>query len=167
MLSGLGGVLGAYFGGAWASRYAADNERLQLAAIAVAYCVLAVVMASTFIVSNLYVAFGCFGLATFGASAAIGPLFATIQTMVPERMRAMSIALIYLFANLIGLGLGPLTAGALSDALRPIFGEESLRYALLALCPGYLWAGWYLWRARWTVMTELAHPRTPQQPLTV
>ena len=79
----------------------------------------------------------------------------------------MSIALIYLFANLIGLGLGPLTAGALSDALRPIFGEESLRYALLALCPGYLWAGWYLWRARWTVMTELAHPRTPQQPLTV
>lgn len=167
MLSGLGGVLGAYFGGTWASRYAAGNERLQLAAIALTYCALAFVMASIFVIPNLYIAFGCFGLATFGASAALGPLFATIQTMVPERMRAMSIALIYLFANLIGLGLGPLAAGALSDTLRPWFGEESLRYALLALCPGYLWAGWYLWRARWTVMAELAQPRSPQRPLTV
>jgi hypothetical protein len=60
-----------------------------------------------------------------------------------------------LFANLIGMGLGPLAAGALSDALRPLFGEESLRYALLALCPGYLWAGWHLWQASKTVASDL------------
>jgi len=52
-------------------------------------------------------------------------VFATIQTLVPERMRAMSIALIYLFANLIGMGC-PLAAGALSDAFRPWAGENSL-----------------------------------------
>ena len=50
-------------------------------------------------------------------------MFAVIQTLVPKRMRATSIALIYLFANLIGMGLGPLAVGVLSDALRPLLGE--------------------------------------------
>ena len=56
-------------------------------------------------------------------------------------------AIIYLFANMIGLGLGPLAAGMLSDGFAPIWGTESLRYALLALCPGYLWAAFHLWLA--------------------
>ena len=71
-------------------------------------------------------------------------------------MRAISIAVIYLFANLIGLGLGPLVAGAVSDALRPYLGEESLRYALLTLCPGYAWVAWHLVRASRTVDRDLA-----------
>src|SRR4030095_9868381 len=107
-LNGVGGVVGAYIGGAWASRHAAQNERLQLAVIGIAYCGLAVVMASSFLTPNAYVAFGSIGSAIVGANAAIGPLFATIQTVVPERMRAMSVAIIYFFAQLIGLGLGPL-----------------------------------------------------------
>jgi MFS family permease len=87
------------------------------------------------------------GIAALGGAATTGPVFATIQTLVPARMRATSIAFLYLFSNLIGLGLGPLAAGILSDALRPRFGEESLRYALLTLCPGYVWGAWHLWRA--------------------
>jgi len=70
-------------------------------------------------------------------------------------MRATAIALMYLLANLIGVGMGPLTAGALSDVLRPRFGDESLRYALLCLCPGYLWGGWYLFKASKTVQADL------------
>jgi MFS family permease len=70
-------------------------------------------------------------------------------------MRATSVALIYLVANLIGVGFGPLVAGFLSDALRPFVGEESLRYALLALCPGYVWAAWHLWRASLSIRRDL------------
>jgi hypothetical protein len=88
-------------------------------------------------------------------AAATAPLFATIQTLIPEDRRAMSIAIIYLFSNLIGMGLGPLATGVLSDLLRRAFGEESLRYALLALCPGYLWAAWHAWRASTTVRDDL------------
>lgn len=95
------------------------------------------------------------GLAVVASSTTIGPLLAAIQTLVPPRMRATSIAVTYLFANLIGMGLGPLAAGALSDALRPLFGEESLRYALLALCPGYLWCGWHSWQASRTVTRDI------------
>jgi hypothetical protein len=74
-------------------------------------------------------------------------MFAATQTLVPAHMRAMSIALILFFSHLIGMGLGPLVTGFLSDALRPIAGEESLRYALLMFCPGYFWCSWHMWRA--------------------
>jgi MFS family permease len=156
VIYGVGGFLGTYWGGELASRYAPHNERLQLRLSAIAYASLAAFYAAIYVSPNRYLAFGWMALASVGSAATIGPLFATIQTLVHPRMRAMSIAIIYLFANLIGLGLGPLVAGALSDAFRPLLGEESLRYALLTLCPGYLWGGWHLWRASSTVTHDLA-----------
>jgi predicted MFS family arabinose efflux permease len=155
ILYGLGGLAGAYMGGALASRFAPSNERLQLAGMAIAYCGLTVVDAWLFLTRNRDLTFCLMGVGAVAGAMITGPLFATVQTLVPERMRATSIALIYLFSNLIGLGLGPLTAGVLSDAFRPLFAEESLRYALLALSPGYLWAAWNLWSARRTVMEDL------------
>jgi hypothetical protein len=75
-------------------------------------------------------------------------------------MRAVSLALIYLFANLIGMGLGPLATGALSDLLQPKFGAQSLRYALVMLCPGFLWVAWHFWRASRTVVLDIAKARS-------
>lgn len=159
VIYGAGGLVGIYFGGELASRRAAQKEPLQLKLMAVAYCAFGVISSCIYLSPNEYVAFGLMALATIGVSTATGPLFATIQTLVPSRMRAMSIAIIYLFANLIGMGLGPLAAGALSDAFRPLVGEESLRYALLTLSPGYLWAGWHLTQASKTVAWDLQSAR--------
>lgn len=155
LIYGVGGLLGTYLGGMWATRHAENNERLQLRAMGGAYLVFGMISVCIYLSSNVYLAFGFLALATLGANLILGPLFATIQTLVPERMRAMSIALLYLFANLIGMGLGPLAAGTLSDVLRPFVGEESLRYALLALCPGYAWAAWHLWQASKTVTYDM------------
>jgi MFS family permease len=160
LIYGVGGLVGTYLGGEWACRRAPTNERLQLKAMAVVCTSFGVISAGVYVSPNPYLAFGLMGLAAVGINMAYGPLFAMIQTLVPERMRAISIALIYLFANLIGMGLGPLAAGALSDALRPWVGEESLRYALLALCPGYFWAGWHLWRGSRTVTRDLEATQT-------
>jgi MFS family permease len=155
MIYGLGGMLGLYLGGELASRYAANNERLQLKAMAVMYSWFGLISILIYLSPNHYVAFGLMALATLASATTNGPLLATIQTLVPPRMRATSIAIIYLFANLIGTGLGPLAAGALSDALRPWAFQESLRYALLALCPGCLWGAWHLWKASKTVSRDL------------
>jgi MFS family permease len=144
-----------FVGGEWASRRAANNERLQLKVTAIAYSGFGAVSAATYLASNQYVAFGLLALGIVGLSTVAGPMYATLQTLVPSRMRAISIALVFLCANLIGSGLGPLAAGVLSDALRPWFGEESLRYALLALSPGYLWTGWHLWQASKTVARDV------------
>lgn len=152
---GVGGVLGVFLGGEWAARYAAGNERLQLTACAIAFGFFAVLTACAFLAPTHYLAFAALGLGSLGGNIAQGPILGAIQTLAPRRMRAMSIAVIYLFANLIGMGLGPLAAGALSDALQPWLGQESLRYALAMLCPGYFWAAWHLWRASRTIVGDL------------
>jgi len=155
VIYGLAGALGMYLGGEWASRYAAHNERLQLNACALTSACCAVLTAASLLVSNHYRAFALLGLANLLGYMSQGPVFATIQTLVAPRMRATSIALIYLFANFIGMGLGPLAAGVLSDALRPWLAEESLRYVLVLLSPGYAWAAWHVWRAGHTVARDV------------
>jgi len=52
---------------------------------------------------------------------------------VPLRMRAVASALILFIINIIGLGFGPLLAGALSDYLAAGYGNESMRYSLLII----------------------------------
>jgi hypothetical protein len=41
--------------------------------------------------------------------------------------------------NIIGLGLGPLTVGIISDLYAPEMGIDSLRYGLLAMVPFAAW----------------------------
>lgn len=144
---GAAGGLGVYVGGELATRYAAGQERKQLTGCALAFSFFAVLTAVAFMARDRHLAFAALAVASLGGNMAQGPMLATTQMLVEPRMRAMSIAIVYLFANLIGMGFGPLAAGMLSDALRPACGEESLRYALVMLCPGYFWAAWHLWRA--------------------
>jgi MFS family permease len=152
---GIGGGLGVYLGGEWASRYAPDDERRQLNVCALAFVIFSALTAGAFITTDYHWAFAALAAGALGGNLAQGPIYATLQTLVPSRMRAMSTALVFFFTNLIGVGLGPLTVGALSDALQPGFGQESLRYALVILCPGYFWAAWHLQRAGKTVARDL------------
>jgi len=156
LIYGVGGAVGIYLGGYLATRYAGQNERLQLKTMALIYFCDVILFSFIYLSHNPYCAFGLMAATTIAGSATGAPQFALIQSLVPERMRATSIALVYLCANLIGLGLGPLVAGVLSDAFRSWAGEESLRYALLVLCPGYFWAGWHLWRGSKSVIADLA-----------
>jgi MFS family permease len=151
----VGGVLGSWLGGELSSRFAHRNERLQLQGAAAAFVFLAVCFGATLLVANVNVAFVALTLALLGASMIYAPLIATIQTLVPARMRATMLALGTLLPTFVGMGLGPSVTGAVSDALRPFAGEESLRYALLLICPGFLLAAWYVWRASRTVMASI------------
>lgn len=152
---GLGCLLGSYLGGELSSRYAAHNECLQLKVMAVAVALSGVMSTLVYLSSDQHIAFGLVAVSFVGLATVNGPLFATIQTLVPEEMRAVSFALVYLVANLLGMGLGPLLVGVLSDAFRPWAGEESLRYALLMTAPGYLWGAWHAWRASQTVARDV------------
>ena len=97
------------------------------------------------------------GLAAAGFLAFLpnGAIFATIQSLVNDRMRSVALALIFLLANLIGLGLGPIAVGMLSDLLAPMFGQESLRYALVLFSPGLLWVAFHYWKAANTVEDDI------------
>jgi MFS family permease len=153
---GLGGLLGTYLGGVFASRFAVRNERLQLILVALAMIASGVLTSGIYLGVSLYGALALMGVAAIAQFSVNGPLYAAMQTVVPARTRAVSMALVLFFGNLIGMGLGPLSTGALSDAFQGWAGQESLRYALLTLCPGYLWVGWHAWRASQTVARDLA-----------
>jgi MFS family permease len=86
----------------------------------------------------------------------LGPTFATVQSLVDPAMRALAAALLLLAGNLIGLGLGPLAVGLLSDFLQPTQGPDSLRLALLIVLPFYVWAAYHYQAAARTLSADLA-----------
>jgi len=59
-------------------------------------------------------------------------LLSGLQMIVHSRQRATAIAAMGFFSSFVGLGLGPLLTGAMSDALAPLVGVQSLRYAMMA-----------------------------------
>ncbi len=63
------------------------------------------------------------------ASFWIAPSYAAVQNLVPQCWRTQASALMLLAINLLGMGLGPLLVGMLSDLLSQ-FGDSSVRYGL-------------------------------------
>jgi len=161
---GISFIAGFHLGGEWVTRFALRNEWRQLRAMAIITYVAGVLAALTYIPAtapNYYLAFLWLGLSTLTGSAVSGPQFAVIESLMPARMQSVAVALVYLVGNLVGLGLGPWATGALSDALRPWLGEESLRYALLLLSPVCVWSGWHFWAAAKTVAKDLEQAHSP------
>jgi len=69
-------------------------------------------------------------------AAFIGPTVTIVQRLVPLRSRATALATLLLIDNIVGLGLGPQFVGYASDLWKPAFGQDSLRYAMLAAMTG-------------------------------
>ena len=77
--------------------------------------------------------------------------------LVSLRMRAVSSSVLFLVLNFIGLGLGPLITGVLSDVFGQSMGAgEGLRWALVVVTLANVWAAiHYFWAAR-TLREDLA-----------
>lgn len=113
-----------------------------------------------YFVDDWRVAIAAYFASALFAGAYIGPTYALIQHLAPLRMRATWAALALLTTNLIGLGLGPLAVGKLSDMLLPVYGEDSLRYSMLAVALITPAAIFMYWRAGVVMRrTEAGHPQ--------
>lgn len=86
-----------------------------------------------------------------------GPTAALSQAVSPLSMRATSGALLLLIGNIIGLGLGPLAIGVLSDLLEPTYGADSLRYALLLAPLAAVVGAVFYFRAARTLAADIKH----------
>jgi len=60
----------------------------------------------------------------------MGPLISSLQHIVGPNMRATASAIALFINNLVGIGLGNLLIGILSDFLSKQFAEEALRYSI-------------------------------------
>ena len=72
------------------------------------------------------------------------PVTTAVQHLVPRPMRSTASASFLLINNLIGLGVGPLLMGRLSDALKASYGVDALRDAAVACLVFYLLAAFLM-----------------------
>ena len=86
------------------------------------------------------------GLYSFVSVWWLAPSFALLTNLVSPGSRAVALALQTLLSTILGIGIGPVLIGALSDLLHPTFGIEALRHALLLSCVTGAGAIWLLTR---------------------
>lgn len=104
-------------------------------------CVLAApIMGAGLLAADYKTCLILYGVANTLVFLALPALYSGVYGVAKDSERAMAIAVLGLVTNLIGLGLGPVVLGAISDALNPAFGADSLRYALASSVLFLAWA---------------------------
>lgn len=152
---GIAGIIGTWAGGWFADKYGKVNRRHVLTAPAVGMLIAIPIAISAYWVENWWYALILIMTPTFLNSMYVGPAYSCAQGLVPLRARAMASAVLLFAQNLIGLGLGPLFFGILSDGIKPIAGDDSVRWvlygaALLGVIPSF-----FFWRASLHLNREL------------
>jgi hypothetical protein len=79
---------------------------------------------------------------------------AGVHRVCGSKRRATAIMLLLFFGNMIGMGLGPLVAGAISDYRAATVGAESLRTALLVMTCVIPPASLFFWRAAGSIAAD-------------
>ena len=136
----IGGCTGVFAGGWLADRLGAMDRGWYAKLPAIAWLITAPTFALGLLASNLWLAWPLLLIPNALNILWLGPVTTAVQHLVPQRMRATASASFLLINNLIGLGVGPLLIGRLSDALRHSYGADALRYAAVACTAFYLLA---------------------------
>ena len=127
----LGGVAGMLMGG-WLGDRLGSRDRAWFAFVpALAFLIAVPLFAAGIYTSSVALAFALFLVPQALAYVWLGPVLSAVQHLVPAPARSTASALFLLINNLIGLGGGIFALGALSDLLKPIYGDEALRYSML------------------------------------
>ena len=137
----IGGTTGVLLGGVLADRLGTGDRRWYAWLPAIAWLITAPMFAIGLSVSSLAVAWPFLLVPNALNILWLGPVTTAVQHLVPRHMRATASASFLLINNLIGIGIGPLLFGRISDALKASYGVESLRYAAVGCTAFYLVAG--------------------------
>lgn len=154
---GIFGGLGFFFGGFIADRIGRTGQRRAFRFLAISMLLAALLNVGVFVSTSIAWCIGLFLLPTIVSNFYLAPVLSQAQGLVSLRMRSVASALVLLVINTIGLALGPLVTGIVSDLLEPRFGIESMRYSLLLVSVVILpWAAWHYFCAGRTIEADLA-----------
>jgi predicted MFS family arabinose efflux permease len=136
----IGGCAGLFAGGWLADRLGGRDRGVYARLPAFAWLIAVPLFAAAFLSPSPMVAWLFFVLPNGLNIVWLGPVTTAVQNLVPVSMRATASASFLVINNLIGLGLGPLALGMMSDAMTHRFGQEALRYSALSALAFYLLA---------------------------
>jgi MFS family permease len=134
----IGGCAGVFAGGWLADRLGAMDRGWYAKLPAIAWLITAPTFAAGLLAPNLWLAWPLLLIPNALNILWLGPVTTAVQHLVPQQMRATASASFLLINNLIGLGVGPLLIGRLSDSLKESQGAEALRTAAVACTSFYL-----------------------------
>lgn len=152
---GIAGVLGTWLGGWLADRYGKRNPKHYLTGPALSMIVAAPLLYLGYSADDWRVALALIFLPTIANTLYYGPAYACAQSLVSPRARAVAASLVVFAQNLIGLGLGPLFFGMLSDYFRPAAGEDSVRWVLYGAAFLGVVPAFFFWRASRHLAAEM------------
>ncbi len=154
IVAGLSSLFGTWAGGWLADRFARTNKRHMLTAPAIGMVIAAPILFLAYNATSWQMALALLVVPTIFNSMYYGPAYAAVQGLVRKEARAVATATLVFAQNLIGLGLGPLIFGMMSDAFQPLAGAESVRWVLW----GAAWLGllpaFFFWRASLRLTAE-------------
>lgn len=158
LMGGAAGVISSWLGGFIADQAAKRDLRAYMSVPAIASllspCAFVVAMLVDSAVAALFILLipGLLG------SLWYGPVYATAQGLVPIQMRATTASIMLFIINMVGLGLGPLAVGVLSDVLAGPMGlgsADGVRWALIISAMLGVGAFALFWMARRTIREEM------------
>ena len=152
---GVSGIAGTWLGGKVADVFGKHDKRHILTLPAIGMAVAAPILFAGYYAEDWRIAVALLIVPTMLNAAYYGPADGCVQGLVRPEARAIAASLVVFGQNLIGLGMGPLLFGVLSDWLQPIAGGESVRWVLY----GAAWLGlipaFFFWRASLRLNDEL------------
>jgi MFS family permease len=152
---GLSGIIGTWLGGKVADVFGKHDKRHLLTLPAVGMTIAAPLLFAGYWADDWRVAVALLIVPTILNAAYYGPAYGCVQGLVRREARAVAASMVVFGQNLIGLGMGPLLFGVLSDALQPVAGTDSVRWVLY----GAAWLGlipaFFFWRASLRLNDEL------------
>ena len=143
----VGGSAGVLAGGWFSDRLGRADRRWFARLPAIAWLVTIPTYAGGLLAPNLWIAWPLLLIANAFAILWLGPVTTAVQHLAPRHMRSTAAASFLLINNLIGLGVGPLLIGRLSDALKQSYGADALRNAAVACTAIYAVAALLAWVA--------------------
>jgi MFS family permease len=135
-----GGTAGVFAGGWLADRLGQADRRWYARLPAIAWLITAPTFALGLLAPNLYIAWPLLLIPNALNILWLGPVTTAVQHLVPQSMRSTASASFLLINNFIGLGVGPMLIGRLSDLFKSRFGDDALRYATVSVLGFYLLA---------------------------
>ncbi len=154
-LIGIFAGLGTFCGGYISDYFAKRDRRWYVWVPGITLAISVPFFVSAFMANDKYTTLALLVVPLFFNYIYLGPTFAVIQGLAEVRMRAIASAILLFVISLIGLGLGPFLVGVLSDYLKPEFGEESLRIALMFVFLFNIWSGIHYYIAGLTLREDL------------
>ncbi|MBC7982912.1 MAG: MFS transporter [Candidatus Obscuribacterales bacterium] len=165
----IGGLTGTYLGGWLSDKFASRNNgdpRYQLWVPAIALIINTPIWLLALTLPDRYTVYALFTAAILFGATYLGPSISSTHQLVGVRERALGGAMLLFVLNIIGLGMGPVLSGFISDKIAiSLIADgmdktqalaDGLKYALCIMAMANLWSAYHYFRGAKTLREDIA-----------